>query len=114
MTDDDGERSALWGNNVAFGYVCLADLAGNRGGDAGITEIDPGRLKIGFIDENSTLRRLIGGERLVARNRGAGTFGQQLFRSLQLNLGEYLGGLALCQLTLGLLDGRLKESFSIP
>ena len=95
LTDDDGERPALRRNDVAFRNIGLADLAGNRGSDAGIAEIDPGRLKIGFVDENSALRRLIGGERLVAGNRGTGALCQQLFRPLQLNLGEYLGGLAL-------------------
>ena len=111
LTDDDGERPALRGNDVPFGDIGLADLAGNRGSDAGIAEVDLRRLKIGFVDENSTLRRLIGGERLIAGNRRTRPLGQQLFRALQLDLGEYLGGLALRQFTLGLLDGRLEKSF---
>ena len=112
LTDDDGQRPALRSDDVAFCYICPADLAGNRRNDLGITEVDLGSLQIGFIDEKRAFGRFIGGERLVAANLGTGALRQQFLGALQLNFGQGLRGLVFLQGTFGLSDGSLEQTLS--
>src|SRR5260370_17136466 len=49
LADDDRQWAALRAHDITLGDVGTADLSGDRGNDIGVTEVNPGRLKVTLI-----------------------------------------------------------------
>src|SRR5580700_804970 len=101
LADDQRQDAAVGTDDIAGRDIGLADFPRDWRGDVGVAKIDIGGVEIGLVGQDLALRLLIRGQRLIARDRGAGVFLEQFLSALQLDRGQRLCRLAALQRALG-------------
>jgi hypothetical protein len=111
LADDGREDAAVRTDDVALGQSGASDLAGDRGNDVGVAEVDLRRLQVRLIGHDGALRFPLRRDGFVQRLTRAYVLRIELLLPLPVLHRELVLGLAGLQLALGLLDRCLEQAF---
>jgi len=90
LTDDRGQRSALWADHITFGDIGPTDLARDRRYNIGVAKIDICRVQFGLGNHDLGIGVSVRSQRLVARLDRARTRLGQGIRTLVFDRGQQL------------------------